>query len=62
MCEVQVGPQLVEGARTQFAPVLGQEYTQQLAAAAKRAVGIDINAAAVARLKSELIGNTTPAP
>jgi peptidyl-prolyl cis-trans isomerase D len=51
-------PQLVEGTRSQFAPVLGQEYGAQLAAAARRAVGVEINAAAVARLKSELVGGT----
>jgi peptidyl-prolyl cis-trans isomerase D len=49
-------PQLVEATRAQFAPVLGQEYTAQLAAAARRAVEVDINAAAIARLKSELTG------
>ncbi|NNM75786.1 peptidylprolyl isomerase [Sphingomonas sp. ID1715] len=54
-------PPLIESTRAQFAPVLGQEYAQQLAAAARRAVGIDVNAAAVARLKSELIGGNAPA-
>jgi peptidyl-prolyl cis-trans isomerase D len=53
--------QLIEATRAQFAPVLGQEYTAQLAAAARRSVGIDVNAAAVARLKSELIGTSAPA-
>jgi peptidyl-prolyl cis-trans isomerase D len=51
-------PQLVEGTRAQFAPVLGQEYGAQLAAAARRSVGVEFNAAAVARLKSELVGGT----
>ena len=51
--------QLIEATRGQFAPILGQEYTAQLAAAARRAVGIDVNGAAVARLKSELIGAGT---
>jgi peptidyl-prolyl cis-trans isomerase D len=36
--------------------VLGQEYGQQLAAAARKAVGVEINAAAVERLKRELTG------
>lgn len=49
-------PPLIEATRQQFAPVLGQEYGQQLAAAARRAVGVEINAAAVARLKRELLG------
>lgn len=53
-------PQLVEATRAQFAPVLGQEYGQQLATAARKSVGVDINAAAVARLKSELIGTNAP--
>lgn len=56
--DARTQPQLIEATRTQFAPVLGQEYGQQLAAAARSAIGVDINAAAVARLKSELIGNT----
>jgi peptidyl-prolyl cis-trans isomerase D len=49
-------PQLVEATRQQFAPVLGQEYGQQLAAAARKAVGVEINRAAVERLKRELTG------
>jgi peptidyl-prolyl cis-trans isomerase D len=49
-------PQLIEATRVQFSPVLGQEYGQQLAAAARKAVGVEINPAAVARLKAELIG------
>lgn len=49
-------PQLIEATRVQFSPVLGQEYGQQLAAAARKTVGVEINAAAVARLKAELIG------
>jgi peptidyl-prolyl cis-trans isomerase D len=49
-------PQLVEATRTQFAPVLGQEYGQQLAAAARQAVGVEINGAAVTRLKNDMIG------
>jgi len=53
-------PQLIEATRQQFAPVLGQEYGRQLAAAARQAVGVEINGAAVERLKRELLG-TTPA-
>ncbi|MBA2920378.1 peptidylprolyl isomerase [Sphingomonas sp. MAH-20] len=49
-------PQLIEATRVQFSPVLGQEYGQQLATAARKAVGVEINPAAVARLKAELIG------
>lgn len=49
-------PQLIEATRSQFAPVLGQEYGQELAAAARKAIGVNINPAVVARLKSELIG------
>jgi peptidyl-prolyl cis-trans isomerase D len=51
-------PDLVENTRGQFGPVLGQEYGAQLAAAARRTVGVEINGAAVARLKSELVGGT----
>jgi len=51
-------PQLIEATRVQFSPVLGQEYGQQLASAARKAVGVQINAAAVARLKAELIGGS----
>jgi peptidyl-prolyl cis-trans isomerase D len=51
-------PQLIEATRQQFSPVLGQEYGRQLAAAARQSIGVDINGAAVARLKSELIGGT----
>jgi peptidyl-prolyl cis-trans isomerase D len=50
-------PELIEATRAQFSPVLGQEYGQQLAAAARKAVGVEINPAAVARLKAELIGS-----
>ena len=50
-------PALVASTRAQFAPVLGQEYGAQLVRAARAAVGVDVNAAAVARLKSELLGN-----
>lgn len=53
-----LAPQLVENTRSQFAPVLGQEYGAQLAAAARRAIGVEINAAAVARVRSELVGGT----
>lgn len=49
-------PQLLQATRVQFSPVFGQEYGQQLAAAARKQVGVEINPAAVARLKSELIG------
>ncbi|GAO38220.1 hypothetical protein SCH01S_10_00300 [Sphingomonas changbaiensis NBRC 104936] len=49
-------PQLIEATRAQFSPVLGQEYGQQLAAAARKAVGVELNPAAVARLKAELVG------
>lgn len=55
--DARTQPQLIAATRSQFAPVLGQEYGQQLAAAARAAVGVDVNAAAVARLKSELLGN-----
>jgi peptidyl-prolyl cis-trans isomerase D len=48
--------QLIESTRQQFAPVLGQEYGRQLAAAARQAVGVEVNAAAVERLKRELTG------
>ena len=54
--DARTQPQLVEATRVQFSPVLGQEYGQQLAAAARKAVGVEINPAAVARLKAELIG------
>jgi len=54
--DARTQPQLIAATRGQFAPVLAQEYGQQLAAAARAAVGVDINAAAVARLKSELLG------
>lgn len=49
---------LIQATQAQFSPVLGQEYGQQLAAAARQTVGVKISPAAVARLKSELIGNT----
>lgn len=49
-------PQLIAATQAQFSPVLGQEYGQQLAAAARKTVGVEINAAAVARLKAELVG------
>ncbi|MFD1612045.1 SurA N-terminal domain-containing protein [Sphingomonas tabacisoli] len=54
-------PQLVQATRTQFGSVFGQEYGQQLAAAARKSVGVEINPAAVARLKSELVGGGTQA-
>lgn len=54
-------PQLVQATQSQFSPVLGQEYGEQLAAAARKAVGVEISPAAVARLKAELIGNGAPA-
>lgn len=54
-------PQLVQATQSQFSPVLGQEYGQQLAAAARKAVGVEISPAAIARLKSELIGGNTAA-
>ena len=52
-------PQLIQATRAQFAPVLGQEYGQQLATAARKAIGVEVNGAALARLKSELIGGAT---
>ncbi len=52
--------QLVDNTRAQFGPVLGQEYGAQLAAAARAAVGVETNPAALARLKSELIGGAQP--
>lgn len=59
--DARTQPQLVQATQSQFSPVLGQEYGQQLAAAARKAVGVEISPAAVARLKSELIGGNAPA-
>lgn len=55
-----LAPQLVDNTRAQFGSALGQEYGAQLAAAARRSIGVEINAAAVARVKSELVGGTQP--
>lgn len=49
-------PGLIQSAAAQFGPVLGQEYAQQLIAAARQKVGVEINQDAVATLKRELTG------
>lgn len=54
--DARTQPQLLQATRAQFSSVFGQEYGQQLAAAARKAIGVEINPAAVARLKSELVG------
>lgn len=53
-------PALIQASRAQFGPVLGQEYAQQLIAAARRELGSEINQAALAALKRDLIGPTVP--
>ena len=59
--DARAQPQLIMATQSQFSPVLGQEYGQQLAAAARKAIGVEISPAAVARLKSELIGGNASA-
>ena len=54
--DARTQPQLLQTTRMQFSSVFGQEYGQQLAAAARKSVGVEINPAAVARLKAELVG------
>jgi peptidyl-prolyl cis-trans isomerase D len=49
-------PGLVEATASQFGPVLGQEYAQQLIAAMRQAIGVDINREAVTKLKRDLLG------
>lgn len=51
-------PGLVEATAAQFGPVLGQEYAQQLIAAMRQAIGVEINREAVAKLKRDLLGAT----
>lgn len=49
-------PGLVDATRSQFARVLGDEYAEQFAQAAREAVGVSINARAFAELKARLAG------
>lgn len=49
-------PARVAGLRGAFAQVLAREYAEQFVRAARTAVGVQVNAAAVARVKAELAG------
>jgi peptidyl-prolyl cis-trans isomerase D len=54
-------PGLIEATRGEFGRVVGQEYAEQFTNAVKKDVGVQINDAAVARLKSQFSGNTADA-
>lgn len=56
--DVRAQPGLVEGIAGQLGPVLGQEYAQQMIAAMRKSVGVDVNNAAVTKLKRDLVGAT----
>jgi peptidyl-prolyl cis-trans isomerase D len=49
-------PQLVGALRGQFREILGDEYAQQFSRAAQSGMKIERNAAAIAKLKGELLG------
>ncbi|MBU3078257.1 peptidylprolyl isomerase [Sphingomonas quercus] len=49
-------PSLVEATRGQFSRVVGDEYVSQFANAARAALGMKVDTAAIARLKGELAG------
>lgn len=49
-------PGLVQATAQQFGPVLGQEYAQQLISAMRQSIGVEVNQAAVAKLKRDLLG------
>jgi peptidyl-prolyl cis-trans isomerase D len=51
---------LAEAVRSQFTPVVGDEYVQQLLGAIRGTVKVRRNEAALAKLKGELMGNGAP--
>ena len=51
-------PAAVAGARGSIARVVGREYAEQFARAVRNAVGVKTDAAALARVRADLAGNT----
>lgn len=49
----------VTAVRQAFGQVLGREYTEQFARAARGAVGVTLNQAAIAKVKATMLGQTT---
>jgi peptidyl-prolyl cis-trans isomerase D len=54
--DARAQPGLIEGIAGQLGPTLGQEYAQQLIAAMRTSVGVDVNTAALGKLKRDLLG------
>ena len=57
--DAKTQPALIAGTQQQFARVIGSEYVEQFARAARQAVGATINQATVARIKRNLVGSGT---
>ena len=53
-------PELIAMTRTQFGRILGEEYANQFAAAARAEVGVTIDQSKVQQLKARLAGGVTP--
>jgi peptidyl-prolyl cis-trans isomerase D len=54
--DARQAPQLVEGARRELAKIVGEEYLEQFAAAARATVGVKADSAAIGKLKARLAG------
>lgn len=54
--DARQAPALVDGTRRELAKIVGEEYLQQFAAAARASVGVKADNAAIGRLKARLAG------
>ena len=52
-------PQTIAGTQNDIGSAVGREYVEQLSKAVEQAVGVTRNAAAIAKLKAELLGGTS---